>query len=364
MFGRHVRQNLGALLPPPPPSDDAASPGLKRRATINDIARLARVSKKTVSRVINRSPLVREDTRARIEAVIAEHGYSPDPQARGLAFRRSFLIGLVYDNPTPQYVVNMQLGLLDGLRGTGFELVVHPCDRASPSFLADLRGFIERQKLAGVVLTPSVSEDERAAELLAEIGCDYIRIASVELDAPERMIVSHDREGAAAAGHRLAELGHKRVAFISGPPTFRSSHERREGFRLALEQHGVPLDAAYVREGAYTFESGIDAAESLLAMRPPPTAIFAGNDEMAAGVLQVALRSGLSVPRQVSVIGFDDFQIASRLWPPLTTVRAPTRLTGQLAAQKLLGENAGEGVDTDEFRPVLVVRGSCGPPPE
>src|SRR5258708_25869557 len=151
-----------------------AGEGPRRRPTITDIARLAGVSKKTVSRVINASPYVQKDTRERIEAVIAEHGYAPDPQARGLAFRRSFLIGLVYDNPNPQYVVNMQLGLLDGLKGSGFELVVHPCSRASPTFLADLRGFIERQKLAGVVLTPSVSQDERAAALLGEVGCAYV----------------------------------------------------------------------------------------------------------------------------------------------------------------------------------------------
>jgi LacI family transcriptional regulator len=351
----------------PPDEDDAdagetGAPAQRRRSTINDIARLARVSKKTVSRVINRSPFVREETRARIEAVIAEMDYSPDPQARGLAFRRSFLIGLVYDNPTPQYVVNMQLGILDGLRGTGFELVVHPCDRASPSFLADIRGFIERQKLAGVVLTPSVSEDEGVAALLAEIGCDYVRIASVAMDTPQRMIVSHDRLGAAAAGHHLAELGHTRLAFISGPPTFRSSHERRAGFEEALNSHGLRLDPGYVREGAYTFESGIECAEALLALKPPPTAIFAGNDEMAAGVLQVALRSGLQSPRDISVVGFDDFQIASRLWPPLTTVRAPTRLTGMLAAQKLLGETTDGPPDAAETLPVLIVRQSSGPP--
>src|ERR1700759_2056249 len=151
--------------------EQAGGDGTRRRRPNNDIARLAGVSKKTVSRVINASPYVQKETRERIEAVIAEHGYAPDPQARGLAFRRAFLIGLVYDNPNPQYVVNMQLGLLDGMKGSGFELVVHPCDRASPTFLADLRGFVERQKLYGVVLTPSVSEDERAAALLREIGC-------------------------------------------------------------------------------------------------------------------------------------------------------------------------------------------------
>jgi LacI family transcriptional regulator len=334
----------------------------RRRATINDIARLARVSKKTVSRVINRSPFVKPETRQRIEEVIAQTGYAPDPQARGLAFRRSFLIGLIYDNPTPQYVVNMQLGILDGLKDTGFELVVHPCDRASPSFLADIRGFIERQRLAGVVLTPSVSEDERVAELLAELECDYIRIASVDLDTPERMIVSHDRQGAAAAGHHLAELGHTRVGFISGPPTFRSSFERRAGFKAALAEHGIPLDEKYVREGAYTFESGIDCAQQLLALDPRPTAIFAGNDEMAAGVLQVALRSGLKAPEDISVVGFDDFQIASRLWPPLTTVRAPTRVTGRLAALKLLGAEDQDPPTQEETVPTLVVRQSSGPP--
>ncbi|MGA0602070.1 LacI family DNA-binding transcriptional regulator [Caulobacter sp. KR2-114] len=334
----------------------------RRRATINDIARLARVSKKTVSRVINRSPFVKPETRERIEQVIAQTGYAPDPQARGLAFRRSFLIGLIYDNPTPQYVVNMQLGILDGLKDTGFELVVHPCDRSSPTLLADIRGFIERQRLAGVVLTPSVSEDERVAELLAELDCDYVRIASVELDTPERMIVSHDRQGAAAAGRHLAELGHRRVGFISGPPSFRSSHERRAGFEEALKAAGVTLDPKYVREGAYTFESGIACAEQLLALDPPPTAIFAGNDEMAAGVLQVALRSGLRSPQDISVVGFDDFQIASRLWPPLTTVRAPTRVTGRLAALKLLAFEDEHPPTAEETVPVLVVRQSSGPP--
>src|SRR4051812_44487140 len=197
----------------PPETDElAASDGPRRRPTINDIARLAGVSKKTVSRVINASPYVQKDTRERIEAVIAEHGYAPDPQARGLAFRRSFLIGLVYDNPNPQYVVNMQLGLLDGMKGSGFELVVHPCNRASPTFLADQRGFIERQKLFGVVLTPSVSEDERAAALLAEIGCAYVRVASVAVDAPERMIETRDRLGGREAAQHLADLGHRRIA--------------------------------------------------------------------------------------------------------------------------------------------------------
>ena len=342
--------------------EQGAGDGPRRRPTINDIARLAGVSKKTVSRVINASPYVQKETRERIEAVIAEHGYAPDPQARGLAFRRSFLIGLVYDNPNSQYVVNMQRGLLDGMKGSGFELVVHPCDRASPTFLGDLRGFIERQKLFGVVLTPSVSEDERVAALMSDIGCEYVRVASVSLDEPEHMIETRDRLGGEAAAHHLAELGHKRLAFISGLPSFRSSRERREGFEAGLAARGLKLEAGFSQEGAYTFESGIECAARLLKLKRRPTAIFAANDEMAAGVLQAARLAGVRVPEDLSVVGFDDFEIARRLWPSLTTVHTPTREIGRLAVERLMGL-ADDGREPRDRLPTLVVRESTGRAP-
>jgi LacI family transcriptional regulator len=334
-------------------------------ATINDIARLAEVSKKTVSRVINNSPFVKEETRKRVEAVIAEHGYSPDPQARGLAFRRSFLVGMIYDNPSPNYVVNMQQGVLDAVRGAGLELVVHPCNRASDVFLNDVRNFIVRQKLFGVVMPPSVSEDERVVAILREADCPYVRIASVSLDEPARMVVTHDSRGAAEAARHLAELGHRRIAFISGPDTFRSSHERGRGFREGLAEHRVTLDDAYVRQGAYTFESGVEAAESLLAMPSPPTAIFAGNDEMAIGVMKAARDKGLDVPRDLSIVGFDDLPMASRVWPNLTTVRLPIRDMGRMAAEKLTAGLRGLDPATlvqPEVDPSLVVRQSTAGP--
>ncbi|MFO1014898.1 MAG: LacI family DNA-binding transcriptional regulator [Caulobacteraceae bacterium] len=341
---------------------DVTATGARRRPTINDIARIAGVSKKTVSRVINDSPSVQQETRERIEAVIAETGYTPDPQARGLAFRRSFLIGLIYDNPNPQYVVNMQLGLLDSMRGSGFELVVHPCDRQSPTFLADIRSFVERQKLYGVVLTPSVSEDDGVAAMLTEIGCAYVRIASVELDDPAHMIVSYDRQGGEQAAAYLAELGHRDVAFISGPPTFRSSHERLAGFKSGLAARGIPLPPGRIAQGAYTFESGIAAGEILLKQSPRPTAIFAGNDEMAVGALQAARNLGLAVPGDISLIGYDDFEIAARVWPPLTTVHTPTREIGRLAAQKLMGRPGARQEADPERLPSLVLRDSTAAP--
>ena len=232
----------------------------RKKSTINDIARLANVSKKTVSRVINDSPFVKEETRRKINAIILDLGFAPDPQARGLAFRRSFLIGMVYDNPTPQYIVNLQQGILDAMRGTSFELVIRPCDRAQPSFLNDMRYFVERQKLFGVVLTPSVSEDDRLVRLLHELDCPYVRIASIALDTPQAMVVTHDFAGAADAARHLADLGHKLIAHVSGPSTFLSSHERRRGFCGGLAERSLKLQPTYDLEAAYTFESGTTAA--------------------------------------------------------------------------------------------------------
>ena len=337
-----------------------------RKPTINDVADLAGVSKKTVSRVINGSPAVNKSTRDGIQLIIDEIGYRPDPQARGLAFRRSYLVGLIYDNPNPQYVVNVQLGILDGLRGTGFELVVHPCDRNSDNFIEDARKFIELQKLYGVVVTPSVSEDERLAEVLRDIGCEYVRIASVALDQEQRMIVTNDRIGGREAGKHLGELGHTRVAMVTGRRSFRSAHERRAGFEEGLGEFGVEVLPEYVAQGDYTFESGLARGAELIDLDPPPTAIFAANDEMAAGVMQSALIAGLKVPDELSVVGFDNFQTATRIWPRLTTVATPSRDVGMLAARQLLRAAHDPGMEPapNQTMPRLVRRDSSRKPPD
>lgn len=335
-----------------------------RRMTINDVARLANVSKKTISRVINNSPLLRQETRDRVLKIIEEVGYQPDPQARGLAFRRSFLIGLIYDNPNAQYVIDMQQGILDVIRGSGYELLVHPCSRQHPNFLSDIRKFVERQRLFGVVLPPRMSEEEALGPLFDEIGCPYVRIAAVALDPARRMVVTHDRKGAAEAARHLADLGHKVIGHISGPSTFRSAHERHAGVIEGLASRGLDFDPRYHAEGGYTFDSGILAGHALLALDPRPTAIFAGNDEMAAGVYRAAREAGLDIPHDLSVIGFDDSPVAAKVWPPLTTVRLPIREMGAIAARKLLAQAPGappEGRDIT-VQPALIVRQSTAAP--
>lgn len=348
-------------MPARKPKSASAPAAAPRAATINDIARLSGVSKKTVSRIINQSPLVKPDTRAKVEAVMREVGYAPDPMARALAFRRSFLIGMIYDNPTAQYIVNVQYGALDALRDSGFELVVHPCDSRSPGYIDGVRRFVQQQKLHGVMLVPRVSEDQALADMLDEIGCRYVRIASVAMDIPSRMVVTHDRNGAAEVAEYLLSLGHSDIALITGPRSYRSAIERTDGFLEVLARRGIKLPKSRVIEAGYTFESGVAAAEQLLSGKKRPTAIFTGNDEMAAGVYKVAMRAGISIPRELSVIGFDDSPLASRMWPALTSVRRETRDTGRLAAAMLLQpENAPQPLAS--VRPHLIVRDSCQSP--
>ncbi|MGY2734110.1 LacI family transcriptional regulator [Sphingomonas sp. UYP23] len=332
--------------------------------TINDVARIAGVSKKTVSRVINRSPLLNDDTRRRVEDVIAELAYIPNPQARALALRRNFLIGLVHDNPNAQMVMNVQQGILEALHGTEFELVVRPVDRGSPTMLVDLRHFLERQRLFGLVLLPPISENDTIAKLCAEIGCRYVRMGSARLDDDDHMVASNDCEAVRGATEYLIAQGHRRIGLIAGPHGFRSARERRLGFEQALADAGIALPRSMIADGTYTFESGLTAAERLLDLMPRPTAIFACNDEMAAGVMHAARQRGLDIPKDLSIVGFDDTPVAAHVWPPLTTVRWPIASMARSAALKLTAGLDGEDIveEPSLFLSTLIRRASVAAP--
>jgi LacI family transcriptional regulator len=335
------------------------------KPTINDVARLSGVSKKTVSRVINRSPLLNDETRKRVLDVIAEIGYVPNPQARGLALRTNFLIGLIHDNPNAQMVLNVQQGILEALQGSEYEMIVRPVDRGSSAMLDDVRHFLERQRLYGVVILPPISENDALARLCDELGCRYVRMGSAELDDPDHMVASNDREAVRAATAFLIEQGHRQIGLIAGPHGFRSAVERRHGFEDALKTAGIKLPRSLIAEGNYTFESGIAAAEKLLDLSPRPTAIFASNDEMAAGTVHAARQRGIDVPEALSIIGFDDTPIAAHIWPPLTTVRWPIISMARSAALKLLAAAGEADEDVSEpsmFISRLVKRASVAPP--
>jgi LacI family transcriptional regulator len=250
--------------------------------------------------------------------------------------------------------------VLDALQGSSFELVVHPCDSRSAGYIDGVRRFVTQQKLFGVILIPRVSEDQALAAVLTEIGCRYVRIASIALDTPGQMLQTQDRHAGTEVAQYLESLGHRRLGLITGPKRYRSAIERGEGFTEGLARRGVSIDPRYVYEGGYTFESGVAGAEHLLGLNPRPTAIFACNDEMAAGVYKAALRMGLSIPGDLSVIGYDDSPLAAQLWPSLTTVRLPVRDVGRQATQLLLSEQTHAAPIS--VTPHLIVRDSSQPP--
>lgn len=333
-----------------------------QKPTINDVARISGVSKKTVSRVINKSPLLNQATREKVEAVIAELGYVPNPQARALALRRNFLIGLIHDNPNAQMVLGVQEGILDTIRDTEFALVVHPVNRHSPTLADDIRRFIEQQRLYGVMLLPPLSERDDLAELCRDLGCTVVRMGSARLDDDAHLVASNDRQAVSDAVAWLAELGHRRIGFVAGPEGFRSAEERRLGFLDGLARAGIAADPAIMARGTYRFESGRAAGEQLLSAAEPPTAVFSSNDEMAAGVLHAARERGLDVPEDLSIIGFDDTATAAHIWPPLTTVRWPIRTMASTAAAKLI-EPASADTKPSFFLSDLIRRASAIPYP-
>jgi LacI family transcriptional regulator len=334
----------------------------RAKLTINDIARMAGVSKKTVSRVINRSSELNPDTRQRVDELIAALGYIPNPQARALASGRNFLIGLVHGNPNAQTVMNVQHGMLEALRGTEFEMVVRPIQGGSPTLLDDLRAFIERQRLFGLVLMPPLSEDDAVAQLCRETGCRYARLGPSGPDAPDDMVTSNDRAAVREATDYLISLGHRRIALVEGPQDFRSARERRAGFEQALGEAGIALPRSMVAKGDYRFETGLLAGERLLTLTPRPTAIFCCNDEMAAGVIHAAGRLGLDVPRDLSVIGFDDTPTAAHVWPPLTTVRWPIVTMARAATHRLIAANDRDADSALLFPSTLIHRASVAAP--
>jgi LacI family transcriptional regulator len=310
----------------------------KAQPTINDVAARAGVSKKTVSRVINGSPLLADATRKRIEAAIEELGFVPNPQARALALRRNFLIALLHDNPNAQTVLNFQNGVLSAIQNSDFALVVRPVERNSDQIMSDIQTFLERQRPWGAMLLPPISERDDIAQLCERLGVRYVRVGSAILDLPDRCVASNDQQVVEQAVKQLIAMGHKKIGFVRGPRGFRSAHEREAGFTAALDAAKINLPKKYRTEGNYRYDTGVAAGEKLLNLTDRPTAIFCSNDEMAAGVLNVAHRMKIDVPSELSVIGFDDSPTARHMWPPLSTVRWPIFEMGVLAAKKLLPE--------------------------
>jgi len=295
-------------------------------ATIKDVARHAGVSPMTVSRVVNGSEYVSNTTRNAVQRAVRELGYSPNLAARNLASERGERLGLLYGNPSSAYLSEFLVGALEAATRHGVQLVLEKCE---PTPVASRRA--ARRLLAGavvgVVLPPPLCE---SAAIRTELNAARLPVVTVAAGRPaaDTMCVRIDDYTAALEMTRyLIGLGHERLAFIKGHPNQSASEERWLGFTAALEETAHARRGArpppHMEQGFFSFRSGLDAARKLLATDPAPTAIFASNDDMAAAVIAEAHRRGLDVPRDLTVVGFDDTLIASTIWPELTTIQQP-----------------------------------------
>ncbi len=293
--------------------------------TIYDVAELAGVSAKTVSRVLNEDRAVRAVTRERVLEAMSRLSYRPNAQARSLRLgdgRSS--IGLLLEDPASGYQGRIHHAMLVACMETGNYMAVELFQPGPQAFPGSLEQFIDDAKIKAMLLLPPLCDHGPLKAVLKARDIHCVLISPVTPDSHYPSVAMDDRKAARDVVDYLLGLGHTRIAHISGNPDHAAALLRRQGYYEAFEAHGLPRPPAdYVAEGLFTFRNGIAAAEKLLSLPDRPTAIFASNDEMAAAACSVAHRMGLRIPEDLSVVGFDDAPISSAIWPALTTVRQP-----------------------------------------
>ena len=335
----------------------------RARATITDVAKRSGTSIKTVSRVFNDEPFVRAETKKRVLEAAAALDYHPNIAARSLVRGRSFLIGLFYENPSPNYVVDLQTGALDRLQDERFRLLLFPCQSAQ-AMSGKLLQVARTSGLEGIVLAPPLGDDPRTVKELRDGRMPFVRIAPTTALEASPTVGIDDVAAARAMTQHLLDFGHRRIAFVQGDPGHPSNSQRLAGFRAALSAAGVLFDEGLLEQGLYTFESGLAAGRRLFAGRMRPTAVFAANDDMAAGIAVAAKEFGLDIPGHVSIAGFDDSLISRVTWPQLTTIHQPTYDMAHVATDALLALIERKPLERAVGLPHrLLVRGSTGKAP-
>lgn len=360
---------------------------MREKLTIQDIARLAGVSKATVSRVLNHSPAVSPETSARVMKVVEEHDFVPNATATGLAGGKTRLVGVLAPPLTWAGVSEMLRGVAEYIENTSYEIVLY-----SISFSRDHSDVLDRilsmRMISGLLAILPGELSQHLTALFRE-GMPLVMIDDQEkLENVPRVGVDNVASAYAATRH-LLELGHRRIACIQGPQNYFCSLERYQGYAQALQEAGITPDPALVLQGQFDVPSGRECASALFSRERStwPSAIFASNDQMAYGVLEVAEQLGIQIPDDISVVGFDDTPLSAHLRPALTTIRQPFSPMGYKAIEQLLlmiepdhrfaqDRNAGGALSgTDHFADIhlnedlliqlptsLIVRASSGVP--
>ncbi|HEV7184997.1 MAG: LacI family DNA-binding transcriptional regulator [Actinomycetales bacterium] len=338
---------------------DASESTKDRALSIRDIARLAGVSRQTVSRVLNGERYIKPTTEALVRKVIDEHGWRPNSAARALATSRFKMIGLLVSARSQYGPFSAAAAVDEAARASGYAIITATLAREDDASIADALDALVAHGVDGVIV---IAPQQRAHEALQRVA---IRVPFISLqwrDGPEDPAVAFDQtEGARLATRHLIELGHTRILHVAGPQDWNEAEERMRGFLAEMSAYDIPTTAPVL--GDWTVDLGYELGLKLLHYREF-TAVFASNDQMALGVIHAAVDLGLSVPGDLSVVGFDDIPEAKHFSPPLTTVRQDFAQLGATAIATLIAEIENADPPQVEFAvPELIVRRSTAPAP-
>jgi len=312
------------------------------KPTIDDVAALSGVARATVSRVLNGGPNVREEVRQRVLKAVEKLQYTVNQQARFLAGGKTQVLGLIYASdfdtePNSFYVSGLEIGALRVCAEMGFQLIMHAINQHSLNRASVILDLVEQKRCDGFVMTPPFSDDVPLLQELRKRGCPVVCVsAGVEARAVASGVGIDDEVAGYELTRHLLELGHRRFGFIKGLIGHLSAEDRYAGFRRAIAQAGLSEDAVLSQRGNFTFRSGVEKSLPILTAPRRPTALICANDDMAVGALFSAHKMGLDIPRDLSVVGFDDTPVSELIWPPLTTVHQPLRTLGGRAVEMLV----------------------------
>jgi len=347
-----------------------------REATVSDVAREAGVSAMTVSRVVNRKGNVKQATIDKIQEAIAKVDYRPNMGARRLSGGRTYQILMIFNNPNITWTAEVLIGMMHACHTIGYHLMIegvgdYEGDKVGePIDYEEIAELVDRSRVDGVILPPPLCFDKQVLQIVREKAVPCVRIAGTPARDLDLRVSVDNFAGAYEITDHLISLGHTNLAIVNGPSDYVASALRYEGFAAALRDHELKLPACNIKNGKFDVQSGNVCGRELLHLDDRPTAIFAGNDEMAAGVLAAAQESQIHVPKQLSVAGFDDAPIARSVWPKLTTIHQPLRAMGEESVELLdryirqINDESDEKVQPNVLLDYeLRVRQSTGPCP-
>lgn len=336
---------------------------------INDIAKVANVSRATVSRVLNNSPEVSETTKQKVLKVIEELNYVPNAAARTLVRRKTDIIGVLVNNVADAFWGRIIRGIETNILKTRYNAIFVNCKTAlddwayKPKFKENIR-LLTEGRVDGIIIATTNELEQEDIEFLTDRNIPFVVIQDMLQDKRVNFVNIDNFKGAYTATKYLINLGHRDIVHITGPLESRIAVERSQGFEKALLDHGIPLNNQNILRGNFRYNDGYWRMKQILSWGRKPTAIFFGNDLMAYGGMQAAKEANVRIPEDMSIIGFDglagEFEFAG-LMPPLTTMHQPMTKMGECAAQIIIDKIDGvsEEVQHIFFDVELIKRDSC-----